>query len=37
MGAKSIQLIGFDFERASGVKRKKLEWAKRILAYELGW
>ncbi len=34
MGAKSIKLIGFDFERATGTKKKKLEWAKKILAYE---
>jgi hypothetical protein len=34
MGAKSIKLIGFDFERAKGIKKKKLEWARKILAYE---
>jgi hypothetical protein len=33
-GARTIKLIGFDFEGAEGVKRRKLEWAKRILEYE---
>jgi hypothetical protein len=37
MGAKSIQLAGFDLERAEGSKKRKLEWAKKILAHELGW
>ncbi|RLI83413.1 hypothetical protein DRP07_03440 [Archaeoglobales archaeon] len=34
MGAKSIKLIGFDFERAHGIKKRKLEWAKKILTHE---
>ena len=37
MGARKIELIGFDFGKASGIKKKKLEWARKILAYELGW
>ncbi len=32
--AKSIKLIGFDFKNASGLKLKKLMWAKRILEFE---
>ncbi|MBO8181749.1 MAG: DUF115 domain-containing protein [Archaeoglobus sp.] len=37
MGAKNIKLVGFDFEKASGIKKKKLEWARKIIAHELGW
>jgi hypothetical protein len=33
-GASSITLIGFDFERADEIKRKKLKWAKEILTFE---
>lgn len=34
-GAKSIKLYGFDFERSENeIKRKKLEWARRILKME---
>ncbi|HIP25448.1 MAG TPA: DUF115 domain-containing protein [Archaeoglobus profundus] len=33
-GAKFIKLVGFDFERAQGLKLKKLQWAKRILEFE---
>ncbi len=33
-GAKTVKLVGFDFERASGVKLRKLMWAKRILEHE---
>jgi hypothetical protein len=33
-GAKSITLVGFDFERAEGIKKKKLIWAKKILEFE---
>jgi hypothetical protein len=36
MGARGIGLVGFDFEKAEGMKRKKLGWARKILAYELG-
>lgn len=32
--AKCIILIGFDFERAEGIKLKKLRWAKKILKFE---
>ena len=31
--AEKINLIGFDFERARGIKRKKLWWAEFILRY----
>ena len=33
-GAREIKLYGFDFDKAEGVKKKKLEWAKRILEFE---
>ncbi|RLI75194.1 hypothetical protein DRP05_15180 [Archaeoglobales archaeon] len=33
-GAKKIKLYGFDFERAEGIKKKKLKWAKKILEFE---
>lgn len=33
-GAKRIVLYGFDFERADGIKLKKLRWAKKILEIE---
>ena len=33
-GAKEIVLFGFDFEKAEGIKKKKLKWAKRILEFE---
>lgn len=33
MGAEVV-LYGFDFEKASGIKKRKLEWAKRILEFE---
>ena len=33
-GAKSIRLVGFDFDRAEGIKLKKLRWAKKILEFE---
>lgn len=33
-GAKKIVLYGFDFERAEGIKLKKLRWARRILEIE---
>ncbi len=33
-GADRINLVGFDFKRAEGVKRKKLQWAEFILRYE---
>ncbi len=32
--AKSIKLIGFDFDRAEGIKLRKLRWAKKILEFE---
>ncbi|AGK60826.1 Uncharacterized Rossmann fold enzyme [Archaeoglobus sulfaticallidus PM70-1] len=32
--ANGIKLIGFDFERAEGLKKKKLVWAERILKHE---
>ena len=32
--AKSIKLVGFDFDRAEGIKLKKLRWAKKILEFE---
>ncbi len=32
--AKCIKLVGFDFERAEGIKLKKLRWAKKILEFE---
>ena len=32
--AKSIRLVGFDFNRAEGIKLKKLRWAKKILEFE---
>lgn len=31
MGAKEIKLYGFDFEKATGIKKRKLFWSKRIL------
>jgi hypothetical protein len=34
MGARSIRLYGFNFEEASGIKKKKLYWAKKILELE---
>ncbi len=34
MGARSIRLVGFNFEMATGTKKRKLEWAKKILACE---
>lgn len=33
-GAREIKLHGFDFEKAEGVKKKKLKWAKKILEFE---
>ncbi|RLI75143.1 hypothetical protein DRO97_04040 [Archaeoglobales archaeon] len=33
-GAREIKLHGFNFERAEGVKKKKLKWAKKILEFE---
>ncbi|MEM4472256.1 MAG: 6-hydroxymethylpterin diphosphokinase MptE-like protein [Archaeoglobaceae archaeon] len=33
-GAKKIELYGFDFDKATGIKLKKLKWAKRILEIE---
>jgi len=33
MGAEVV-LYGFDFEKASGIKKRKLEWAKKILEFE---
>ncbi len=33
-GARSIRLVGFDFDKAEGIKLKKLRWAKRILMFE---
>ncbi len=32
-GAEEINLIGFDFERAKGAKKRKLKWAEFILKY----
>jgi len=32
--ASRIKLYGFDFEKAEGIKRKKLKWAKKILEFE---
>ena len=32
--ASRIELYGFDFEKAEGIKRKKLKWAKKILEFE---
>ncbi len=32
--AKSIRLVGFDFEKAEGRKLKKLRWARKILKME---
>jgi hypothetical protein len=34
MGASKIALYGFNLDKADGPKKKKLEWAKRILQYE---
>jgi len=34
MRASSISLYGFDFEKADGLKRKKLQWARQILEFE---
>jgi len=31
MGAKEIKLYGFNFENATGIKKRKLFWTKRIL------
>ncbi len=33
-GARSVKLIGFDFDRAEGKKLKKLKWAEKILKFE---
>ncbi|MCS7121549.1 MAG: DUF115 domain-containing protein [Archaeoglobaceae archaeon] len=33
-GARKIKLYGFNFEKADGVKLKKLKWAKKILEIE---
>lgn len=33
-GAKKIRLYGFEFEKAEGLKLKKLKWAKKILEME---
>ncbi len=33
-GARSVKLVGFDFDRAKGKKLKKLKWAKKILKFE---
>jgi uncharacterized Rossmann fold enzyme len=32
--AKSIKLVGFDFDKAEGIKLKKLQWARKILEFE---
>jgi len=32
-GASEINLVGFDFERAEGAKKRKLKWAEFILKY----
>jgi uncharacterized Rossmann fold enzyme len=32
--AKCIKLVGFDFDKAEGIKLKKLQWAKKILEFE---
>ncbi len=32
--AKCVKLVGFDFDRAEGIKLKKLRWAKKILEFE---
>ena len=34
MNASKISLYGFDFDRAEGLKRKKLQWARKILEFE---
>jgi hypothetical protein len=34
MGASRINLYGFDFDGAREIKKKKLEWARRILEFE---
>ncbi len=34
MNASKVVLYGFDFEKASGIKKRKLEWARRILEFE---
>ena len=33
-GARKIELLGFDFRKAEGIKLKKLMWAERILKFE---
>lgn len=33
-GARKIKLYGFDFDKADGLKLKKLKWAKKILEIE---
>ena len=33
-GARRIELLGFDFRKAEGIKLKKLMWAERILRFE---
>ena len=32
--ARTIELAGFDFDRAEGIKLKKLKWARKILEFE---
>jgi len=32
--ARKIRLVGFDFDKAEGIKLKKLRWAKKILEFE---
>lgn len=34
LGAKYVKLVGFDFDKARGIKLKKLKWTKYILRYE---
>jgi hypothetical protein len=34
MGASEIKLYGFDFEKTEGAKKRKLEWARKILKLE---
>jgi uncharacterized Rossmann fold enzyme len=38
LGARSITLVGFDFEdpKVGAIKRKKLRWAKKLIGLALG-